>query len=74
MTREIELLDIIIIGGGPTGLACAIEARRAGFNYLLVPTGFEGNGPLGNAIAGHEAEWGLTLAASAGDVYLFRVN
>ena len=39
MTREIEPLDIIIIGGGPTGLACAIEAQRAGFSYLTIEKG-----------------------------------
>src|SRR5215813_10418732 len=35
----IEPLDIIIIGGGPTGLACAIEAQRAGFSYLTLEKG-----------------------------------
>jgi thioredoxin reductase (NADPH) len=39
VTRESELLDIIIIGGGPTGLACAIEAQRAGFSYLVIEKG-----------------------------------
>jgi thioredoxin reductase (NADPH) len=39
VTREIEPLDIIIIGGGPTGLACAIEAQRAGFSYLVIEKG-----------------------------------
>ncbi len=39
MTGEIEPLDIIIIGGGPTGLACAIEAQRAGFSYLTLEKG-----------------------------------
>lgn len=39
MTREIEPLDIIIIGGGPTGLACAIEAQRAGFSHLVIEKG-----------------------------------
>ena len=39
MTRNIEPLDIIIIGGGPTGLACAIEAQRAGFSYLTLEKG-----------------------------------
>jgi thioredoxin reductase (NADPH) len=34
-----NLLDIIIIGGGPSGLACAIEAQRAGFDYLVVEKG-----------------------------------
>ena len=37
--REIEPLDIVIIGGGPTGLACAIEAQRAGFSYLALEKG-----------------------------------
>jgi thioredoxin reductase (NADPH) len=39
VTKEVELLDIIIIGGGPTGLACAIEAQRAGFDYLTLEKG-----------------------------------
>ena len=39
MTVEIEPLDIIIIGGGPTGLACAIEAQRAGLDYLVIEKG-----------------------------------
>jgi len=34
-----DLFDIIIIGGGPTGLACAIEAQRAGFSYLAIEKG-----------------------------------
>ena len=34
-----ELFDCIIIGGGPTGLACAIEAERAGFSYLVIEKG-----------------------------------
>lgn len=39
MTTEIEPLDIIVIGGGPTGLACAIEAQRAGFSCLTLEKG-----------------------------------
>src|SRR3989304_6821075 len=31
--------DVIIVGGGPTGLACAIEARRHGLNYLVMEKG-----------------------------------
>jgi len=34
-----QLFDIIIIGGGPTGLACAIEASRAGFSHLVLEKG-----------------------------------
>lgn len=31
--------DIIIIGGGPIGLACGIEAQKAGMSYLIVEKG-----------------------------------
>src|SRR5277367_7003813 len=31
--------DIICIGAGPTGLACAIEARRAGMKPLVIDKG-----------------------------------
>jgi thioredoxin reductase (NADPH) len=34
-----QLFDVIIIGGGPTGLACAIEAQRAGLSYLVLEKG-----------------------------------
>jgi thioredoxin reductase (NADPH) len=34
-----DSFDIIIIGGGPTGLACAIEALRAGFSHLVIEKG-----------------------------------
>lgn len=30
---------IIIIGGGPIGLACGIEAKKAGINYLIIEKG-----------------------------------
>ena len=31
--------DLIIIGGGPSGLACAIEARKHQLNYLVLEKG-----------------------------------
>jgi thioredoxin reductase (NADPH) len=31
--------DIIITGGGPIGIACALEARKAGLNYLILEKG-----------------------------------
>ena len=34
-----EKHDIIIIGGGPIGLACAIEAQKAGLNYIVLEKG-----------------------------------
>jgi len=30
---------IIIIGGGPIGMACGIEAKKAGFEYLIIEKG-----------------------------------
>jgi len=34
-----QLYDIIIIGGGPIGLACAIRAQQAGLSYLIIEKG-----------------------------------
>jgi len=32
-------VDVLIIGAGPTGLACAIEAQKAGFKVVVVDKG-----------------------------------
>jgi len=32
-------LDLVIIGGGPIGLNCAIEAKKAGLNYIILEKG-----------------------------------
>lgn len=37
MTQQIY--DIIIIGGGPIGLACGLEAKKAGLSYLILEKG-----------------------------------
>ncbi|MGH9799658.1 MAG: YpdA family putative bacillithiol disulfide reductase [Blastocatellia bacterium] len=39
MMETAELFDVIVIGGGPTGLACAIETQRAGFSHLVIEKG-----------------------------------
>lgn len=31
--------DVLIIGGGPIGLACALEARKAGLTYIIIEKG-----------------------------------
>ena len=31
--------DLIIIGGGPIGMACAIEAKKAGLSYIVLEKG-----------------------------------
>jgi len=34
-----QQLDLLIIGGGPIGLACGLEAQKAGLHYLIVEKG-----------------------------------
>jgi len=34
-----ELLDVLIIGGGPIGLACGLEARAKALSYLILEKG-----------------------------------
>lgn len=33
------IVDLAVIGAGPTGMACAIEAQRAGFSAILIDKG-----------------------------------
>src|SRR5690606_40391591 len=33
------IYDVIIVGGGPIGLACGIEAKEAGMEYLIIEKG-----------------------------------
>ena len=37
--NDAEAFDVLVIGAGPTGMACAIEAQRAGFRSVLVDKG-----------------------------------
>lgn len=34
-----EVFDVVIIGGGPIGIACGLEAKKQGLNYLIVEKG-----------------------------------
>ena len=34
-----EILDILIIGAGPIGLNCALEAKKNGLNYVIIEKG-----------------------------------
>jgi thioredoxin reductase (NADPH) len=36
---EKNTLDLLIIGGGPIGLACGLEAQKAGLNYIIIEKG-----------------------------------
>jgi thioredoxin reductase (NADPH) len=38
-SAEENIFDLLVIGAGPTGLACAIEAQKAGFRTVLVDKG-----------------------------------
>jgi thioredoxin reductase (NADPH) len=39
MQAENKIFDLLVVGAGPTGLACAIEAQKAGFSAVLVDKG-----------------------------------
>lgn len=39
MSQSTGQFDVLAIGAGPTGMACAIEAQRAGFSAVLVDKG-----------------------------------
>ncbi|MEA1786725.1 YpdA family putative bacillithiol disulfide reductase [Arenibacter sp. GZD96] len=34
-----QLFDIIIVGGGPIGIACGLEAKKKGLSYLIIEKG-----------------------------------
>jgi len=38
-SRSNSRVDVLVIGAGPTGLACGIEAQKAGFKVLIIDKG-----------------------------------
>ena len=34
-----KIYDVLIIGGGPIGLACGVEAQKTGLDYLILEKG-----------------------------------
>ena len=42
---ETNIFDLIIIGGGPIGIACGIEAKNKGLSYVIIE-----KGPLVNSL------------------------
>ena len=41
--KRMEIHDLVIIGGGPSGIACAIEAKRRGKSYVVLEKGVLAN-------------------------------
>ena len=39
MVAKTNSADVVVIGAGPTGMACAIESQRAGFSAILIDKG-----------------------------------
>ena len=48
--------------------------RHAGYKYLLVPLGSDGNGPLGNILRKQASHWGLEFMGEAGPNALFKLR
>src|SRR5450759_3584241 len=38
-TRPDSWSDVLVVGAGPTGMACAIEAQKAGFRAVIIDKG-----------------------------------
>ncbi|HER40364.1 MAG TPA: FAD-dependent oxidoreductase, partial [Salinimicrobium catena] len=34
-----KIYDVLIVGGGPIGIACALEAKKNGLSYLILEKG-----------------------------------
>src|SRR3546814_8463777 len=47
---KIQSYEVLIIGGGPIGLACGLEAKAAGLNYVIIE-----KGPLVNSLYNYPA-------------------
>ncbi|MDP5120792.1 MAG: YpdA family putative bacillithiol disulfide reductase [Spirosomaceae bacterium] len=64
--------DIVIIGGGPIGLACGIEAEKAGLSYVIIEKGC-----LVNSLYNYPVNmtfFSTSLKLEIGDVPFMSVN
>lgn len=50
MSGDLQRYDVLIIGAGPIGLACGLEAKAAGLNYVIIE-----KGPLVNSLYNYPA-------------------
>lgn len=46
-----QIFDVLIVGGGPIGIACGLEAKKKGLSYLIVE-----KGPLVNSLYNYPAK------------------
>jgi thioredoxin reductase/NAD-dependent dihydropyrimidine dehydrogenase PreA subunit len=44
--RDRDTLDLLIVGAGPAGLACALEARRQGLAFLMIDRAYQPGGAI----------------------------
>ena len=40
------MYDLLIVGGGPIGLACGLAAKKAGLGYLILEKGTDGQAQI----------------------------
>jgi hypothetical protein len=59
---------------GEARMAATTAVLGAGFRYILAYNSDEGNGVLGAAMLGHQAEWGVEKTAEVGPAVLFRIK
>ena len=45
-----KVFDVLIIGGGPIGIACGLEAKKKGLSYLILE-----KGPIVNSLYNYPA-------------------
>ncbi len=45
-----KIFDVIIVGGGPIGIACGLEAKKKGLNYIILE-----KGPIVNSLFNYPA-------------------
>ncbi|MCC8358264.1 YpdA family putative bacillithiol disulfide reductase [Salinimicrobium sediminilitoris] len=38
-SKQEEIFEIVIVGGGPIGIACALEAKKKGLSYVILEKG-----------------------------------
>jgi hypothetical protein len=58
---------------GDVRMSATRAVLGAGFRYILAERGNAGNGFLGAAVLGHEADWGMEKAGEFGQVALYRI-